>query len=67
MTKNICMCQGVREFISFEDFVHSSIQGLENCIKKRKERLITGVNNSSDNINTEKKPTKSWKQKWEEK
>ena len=49
------------EFISIEDCVDVTIQGLEEYIK---ERLIAAANNS--NVNLSKK-RKSRKQKWEEK
>ena len=45
--------------------VKASMQGVENYIKKSKERLITAACNSS--ISSNGKTTKSRKQKWEEK
>ena len=36
-------------------------------IKKNKERLITAVNNNIDKIRSDRKTTKTGKQKWEEK
>ena len=47
--------EGRRALASIEDFVDSSIQSLENYIKKSKERLITAVNNSTGIISTKKK------------
>ena len=38
-----------------EDCVHASIEGFEDCIKKRDERLITAANFISDNISTDRK------------
>ena len=52
---------------SIEDCIDSLIQEFEDCIKKSKERLIKAATGSIDNISTDKKTTKTWKQKWEEK
>ena len=56
--------KGGRGFASFEDSKDASIRGLENRMKKSKERLITAGNNNTDNIN---RTTITRKQKWEEK
>ena len=42
-------------------------QGIEDYIKKSKERLITAARNSYDNIKANGKTTKARKQKEEEK
>ena len=44
-----------RGLASIEDSVDASIRGFENYIKKRKERLITAVNNSADHIKSREK------------
>ena len=41
--------EGGRRLTSTEDSVDASIRELEGCIKKSKERLITGTSNSTDN------------------
>ena len=46
--------------------VNASIWGLEDYIKKNKERQIKAAGNSTDNIRTKRKTTKTRKQKWEE-
>ena len=53
-----------RRFTSMEDCVDESIQGLREYIKKNKERLILAEN--CDNLNTDRKTTKTIRQKWEE-
>ena len=55
-----------QETASIEDSVHASIRWLKNYIKRSKEKLITTIRNSDDNINM-KKTTITGKQKWEEK
>ena len=57
---------GGRELTSIEDCMDASIQGLVDYIKTNKERLITIAGYSTDNTRT-KRPTKTKKQKWEEK
>ena len=58
--------QGRRGFASIEHNVDTSIQRLEDYIKKRGGRLITATRNNTDN--TSNKRTKiTRKQKWEEK
>ena len=44
--------EGERGVASIEDGLDASIQGLEDYIKKNKEKLITAASNSSDNIRT---------------
>ena len=44
-----------------EDCVDAMIRGLEKCIKKGKEMLITSANNFVRNISTDRKTTKSKK------
>ena len=51
---------------SFEDSVNASIWGLKDYIIKSKERLITVIRNSKDNIKVNRS-TIMRKQKWEEK
>ena len=53
---------GGRRLASIEESVDPSMRGLKDYIKKSKERLITAVNNSTENIRTEK-TTKTKKQK----
>ena len=53
-----------RRIASIEDCVDAAIQGFADYIKKSKERLITAVSNNCDNIRTNRKKTKTWKQKW---
>ena len=53
-------------FAGIEDCIDASIQGLEEYIKKSKERLITAANNSNNNISTDRKTTNTRKKKWEE-
>ena len=55
---------------SIEDCVYAIIQKREQYTKKSQDRLITAAGNSSININTlrtNRKTTKSRKQKWKEK
>ena len=59
--------EGGRELTSTEDYINASIQGLEEYIKKSKERLIRLVGNSTDNIRTNRTATKTRKQKWKDK
>ena len=56
---------GGRELANLEGSVEASIQGLEDNIKKSKERWITAVSNGINNIRTNWTITR--KQKWEEK
>ena len=51
---------------SIQDSIDASIRGLENHIKKSKERLITAASCSTDNIRTDR-ITITKKQKWKEK
>ena len=50
-----------RGLTSIEDCMDASIQGLENYIKKNKERLITASSNSICNIRTDRKASKTRK------
>ena len=52
---------------SNENCVDASVQGHEGYIKQSKERLITEASNSTENIGTKRKTTKTRKQDWEEK
>ena len=67
------MCQGKklrRELASIENCVDESIQGLEDYIKKNKEKVIAEASNSIGNIRVyvkKKKNNKRRKHKWEEK
>ena len=59
MTGKDCMRQEKKneeDYACIEDCVDASIQGLEDCVKKSKERLIAAANNNS--ANTETKTTK---------
>ena len=58
--------EGKRGLASIEDSVDASIRRLDDCIKKSKERLITAVNNITDNIMIHR-TTISRKQKCKEK
>ena len=55
--------EGGRELTSIEDCRDSSIQGLEEYIKKSIERRIKAANSSNGNRTTDKKTTKTRKQK----
>ena len=59
--------RGRRGLASLEDCVDVSIQGLDDYMQKSKERLIIAPSNRIYNIRTNRKTTKTWKQKWEEK
>ena len=56
-----------RGLSSIVNFIDASLHGLEDDIKKSKERLITAANNKCGNISTERKTTKTRKENWEEK
>ena len=56
-----------RGLASLEDSVDVSIQGLKDCIKKCKERLIIEANNSTDNVWIKRTITETSKQKWAKK
>ena len=58
---------GKSRLASFEYCVNASIQGLDDYIKKSKNRLITAANNNSGNISIDRKITRIRKKKWEEK
>ena len=53
--------------VIIEDYVEASIQGVEDYIKKSKEKLIKAAKNSIGNVSTNRKTTKTKKHKWEEK
>ena len=59
--------EGGRGLASDEDCVDAAIQRLEECTKKRTERLITAACNSNDKVKLNRKATKTRKQKKEEK
>ena len=59
--------EGGRRYASIQDSVDVSIRELDDYIKKSKERLIKTTSNSTDNIGTNRKTRKTWKEKWEEK
>ena len=59
--------EGGRRLANIEDCVDDSTQGLEDYFKMNKERLITASNKSIGNIRTDRKTTKTKKQKWDEK
>ena len=52
---------------AFEDCIDASIQEIEKCTNKDKERLIAVTSNSNVNVRTNGKTTKPRKQIWEEK
>ena len=58
--------KGGRGLTSIEDSVDESIQRLEDCIQKRRGRLITATRNNTDNTWTNRTTTNR-KQEWEEK
>ena len=59
--------EGGRGLTGREDGIDLSMQGLEDNIRKSKERLITAANSSIGNISTNRKTIKTRKEKWEEK
>ena len=63
MTQYVSRKEVVRGLVNIEDCVDGSILELEEYIKKIKERSITVANNSISNISTDRKTTKSRKQK----
>ena len=46
--------KGERVLANIEDSDYASIWGLEDCIKKSKESLITAASNSTENIKTKR-------------
>ena len=56
--------KGGRGLASIEDSVDTSIQRLEDYIKKHERGLITAIRNSTDNT-IDNRMTKTRKQKWE--
>ena len=54
-------------FASLEVCIDASIQRFDDYIEKNKEKLISAISNSYSNIRTNRKTTKTRKQKWEEK
>ena len=56
--------EGGRELASIEDSADTSIQRLEDYIEKHGRGLITTIRNNTDNT-TDKRMTKTRKQKWE--
>ena len=52
--------------LSIEDGVYASIRGIDDNIRKSKEKLITATKNGNDNIKINRTII-IWKQKWEEK
>ena len=52
-----------RRFASIEDCVAALIYGHGDYIEKNKDRLITPANNIIVNIRTNRKTTKTWKEK----
>ena len=65
MIKTDYMCQEKKEDASIEDSVYASIRGLEDYIKKSKERLITLTRHSTNNIMINRRTITEGK--WEEK
>ena len=59
--------EGGRGLSRIVDCKNSSIQGLEDNIKMGKERLIQAANNSTGDMSSERRTTKTRKPKWEEK
>ena len=59
--------EGGRGLANIEDCVETTIQQLEDYTKKSKDRLLMAANNSRCGIWTNRKTTKTRKQKWEEK
>ena len=57
---------GGRRFASIEDSVETSIQRLEDYLKKHERGLITAIRNNTDNTE-DNRMTKTRKQIWEEK
>ena len=49
------------------DYAMATIPSVENYTKKSQERAIATSSNSNVNLRTNRKATKSRKQKWEEK
>ena len=58
---------GKRGLASVQVCVHTSILGLRDKTVKSKKRLITAVNNNISNISTDRRTTKTRRQKWKEK
>ena len=63
--QTIYVKKGGQGLANIEDSVYTSIQGLEDYIKKSKERPRTAASNSIDNIRINR-TTITKKQKWEE-
>ena len=66
LTKYMSRKEG-RGLSGIEEYVDASIQGLEDYIRKNKERLIRTASKSIDKIRTDQKITRITKQKCEEK
>ena len=61
-TDNVSRKEGGRGLTSIEDSIDALIQGLKDCIKKCKERLITVTTNSTDTIKIKRTTiTRKWK------
>ena len=57
--------EGGRGYANIAGCLDESIQGIEKCIKKSKERMITAASDNIGNIKTNIKSRKTRKQKWE--
>ena len=73
MTLTVSRKEGEWGLTNIDDCIDTSVQGLEDYIKKKqknkknKERLITAASNNIGKISTDWKTIKTRKQKWEKK
>ena len=59
--------EGGKGLANIEDSVDASIRGVEDYIKKSKERLMTVASKTTDHIRTNRTTTETTEQKWKEK
>ena len=57
--------EGGRGLATIEDSVDVSIRGLKDCIKNSKKRLIMAPTHSTEYLRSNRRKTKTGKQKWE--